>query len=369
MRVVVLEEGELVLLEGELKPEPSKNEILISVRKCAAYVPPVKSLSLFQPKKHQYPVGHDICGIVEQVGADVQRFKIGDYVVAMLPLDSSCSGLAEYALVNSACAVVKPSDVSPADCVVFQRAGIQAYTALHYQMRATKGDVILITRGAHGARTAILNLAQHWGFRVLVTAYSQEEFRALQQHVNETQIIDISAGTSITAACTELTGGLGVDGFIDAGDISDAAGAAGDGPTKHEVLSCLGVGGKWVTMVPNLQLDPPDAQLLYWKGCSVCFLNEHAWTLSGSQQGRFLHMLTDLMAKIERKVIQPIQTHEQTIGSVKLINTVPSIGSATVISLQGADPPATAQSYNGGYGGGGGYTSTSYHAGSGYGMG
>eukprot|EP00041_Stephanoeca_diplocostata_P031072 m.958332 g.958332 ORF g.958332 m.958332 type:complete len:84 (-) comp23879_c0_seq23:214-465(-) len=36
---------------------------------------------------------------------------------------------------------------------------------------------------------------------------------------------------------------------------------------------------------------------------------------------------------------------------------------------QGADPPATAQSYNGGYGGGGGYTSTSYHAGSGYGMG
>ena len=52
---------------------------------------------------------------------------------------------------------------------LLQRAGIQAYTALHYQMRATKGDVILITRGAHGARTAFLNLAHHWGFRVLVT--------------------------------------------------------------------------------------------------------------------------------------------------------------------------------------------------------
>lgn len=77
MRVVVLEEGELMLLEGELKPEPSKNEILISVHKCAAYVPPVKSMALFQSKKHQYPVGHDICGVVEQVGADVQRFKIG----------------------------------------------------------------------------------------------------------------------------------------------------------------------------------------------------------------------------------------------------------------------------------------------------
>lgn len=51
-------------------------------------------------------------------------------------------------------------------------------------------------------------------------------------------------------------------------------------------------------MVPNLQLDPPDAQLLYWKGCSVCFLNEHAWALSGSQQGRFLHMLTDLMSQV-----------------------------------------------------------------------
>ena len=30
-------------------------------------------------------------------------------------------------------------------------------------------------------------------------------------------------------------------------------------------------------MVSDLQLDPPDSQLLYWKGGSICFLNEFVW--------------------------------------------------------------------------------------------
>jgi NADPH-dependent curcumin reductase CurA len=72
------------------------------------------------------------------------------------------------------------------------RPGVQAYTALHYQLRIAKGDTVLVTRGCFEGRQAIIQLASHWGGRVFVTAYSREEVGALLEVVDEFQIIDLS---------------------------------------------------------------------------------------------------------------------------------------------------------------------------------
>ena len=70
-------------------------------------------------------------------------------------------------------------------------------------------------------------------------------------------------------------------------------------PTKHQLISCLASRGHWVTTQPNLQLDPPDSQQLLMKGASLHFLFEPVWLLSGAHQGDFLHMLKNVLARLE----------------------------------------------------------------------
>ena len=70
-------------------------------------------------------------------------------------------------------------------------------------------------------------------------------------------------------------------------------------PTKHQLISCLAARGHWVTTQPCLQLDPPDSQQLMLKGASLHFLFEPAWLLSGAHQGDFLHMLKNVLNRLE----------------------------------------------------------------------
>ena len=64
------------------------------------------------------------------------------------------------------------------------------------------------------------------------------------------------------------------------------------------------------------QLDPPHSDLLYMKGGSVCFLNEHTWLLSSGQQGRYMHMLSDLVEKVNTKKINPSIHHTVELANV-----------------------------------------------------
>jgi hypothetical protein len=52
-----------------------------------------------------------------------------------------------YVLVDSCWCSRIPAECSHAECAAVMRPGLQAYTALHYQLRIAKGDTILITRG------------------------------------------------------------------------------------------------------------------------------------------------------------------------------------------------------------------------------
>ena len=75
-------------------------------------------------------------------------------------------------------------------------------------------------------------------------------------------------------------------------------------PTKHQLISCLAAHGCWITTQPDLQLDPPDSQLLFLKGASVHFLFVSVWLLSGDEQGTVLDMLTDIVKKAESRQLR-----------------------------------------------------------------
>ena len=71
-------------------------------------------------------------------------------------------------------------------------------------------------------------------------------------------------------------------------------------------MALLAVHGKWITANSNIQLDPPDCQRLWLKGASVAFLFEQSWILSGSQQGRYAHVLTALMDRLASGEVIPM---------------------------------------------------------------
>nr|XP_006811488.1 PREDICTED: quinone oxidoreductase-like protein 1-like [Saccoglossus kowalevskii] len=134
-----------------------------------------------------------------------------------------------------------------------------------------------------------------------------------------THVIDLIGGkkNALLNSCLEETGGLGVDVIIDNGvsmhmyEDENITGSPAKSkkdkhlPSKHEIIMSLGVGGRWITSQNNLQLDPPDSQLLYFKGASVSFLFDSFWTLSSGQQGRYQHILKDIINKVANGTLRP----------------------------------------------------------------
>ena len=75
--------------------------------------------------------------------------------------------------------------------------------------------------------------------------------------------------------------------------------------TQNDLIRCLAVHGRWVTSYPNLQMDAGDSRLLMFKGATLSFLFEQSWILSGTQHGRYLHVMTDLVDKLANGEIRP----------------------------------------------------------------
>lgn len=272
--------------------------------------------------KKEHPFGREISGIVTNVGSAVTRVSIGDEVAGLLPLDSAAAGCANFCVLSQYDVARKPEKVDHIDVAGCIGDVVKAYTALYYQARVCGGETILIFNGASASGVMAIQLAHIWGAKVLATASSEEEviyLQSLQPPI--ANVIDLrKTKKSLVDICMDETGGLGVDCVIDNGVLrqdndvkiqGSGIGLAGQNsvPSKHDVISCLGVAGRWITSHQDLQLDPPDSQMLYLKGAAISFLFEHSWTLSRGQQGRFLHILQDLMDKLSNSVIRPVIHH------------------------------------------------------------
>uniref|UniRef100_A0A3Q0SB89 Crystallin, zeta (quinone reductase)-like 1 n=1 Tax=Amphilophus citrinellus TaxID=61819 RepID=A0A3Q0SB89_AMPCI len=232
----------------------------------------------------------------------------------ILPLDSPCSGLCEVIDMDEHYLVQKPEKLSSACVAGALRDGLCAYTALHTHARMAAGHTLLVMDGASSFGLMCIQLACYHGVKVLTTSHSPQKHAFLEQlRPSVARVIPVYNDSSdLLSAVMEETGGLGVDVVVDSGvRLHDGEEEEGDPEEKkllahkHDIISVLGVGGHWVTSHQNLQLDPPDCRLLHLKSACVSFLNPEVWTASSSQQGRYLHILKDIVEKISAGVLRP----------------------------------------------------------------
>nr|XP_020462308.1 quinone oxidoreductase-like protein 1 isoform X1 [Monopterus albus] len=310
-------EPKFVIQEASLPDVIGTHQVRIQVKACGLSPLDLKLLSDVGIQRDLIPVGREVTGFVMQVGPKVSSFHPEDQVVGILPLDSPFSGLCDVIDVDEHYLVQKPEKLSSVCAVGALRDGLCAYTALHTHARMAAGHTLLVMDGASPFGLMCIQLACYHGVKVLTTSHSPQKHTFLQQlrpsiDVQDplvARVIPVDNGSSdLLPVVMEETGGLGVDIVIDSGvrlQEEEESEEAKLLPHKHDIISVLGVGGHWVTSHQDLQLDPPDCRLLFLKSASVSFLNPEVWTASSAQQGRYLHILKDVVEKMSAGVLRP----------------------------------------------------------------
>jgi NADPH2:quinone reductase len=181
MRAVAISEpgGPDVLKRVELPvPVPGHGQIVIRVAYAGVNRPDaLQRAGAYAPPANASPLpGLEASGVVVEVGPGVARWKIGDWVCALLP----GGGYAEYVATNAAHALPVPTgmDLKSAACLpetcftvwsnVVMRGGLQA------------GERFLVHGGSSGIGTTAIQIARALGARVFVTAGSDEKCLACE---------------------------------------------------------------------------------------------------------------------------------------------------------------------------------------------
>ncbi|XP_026865952.2 quinone oxidoreductase-like protein 1 isoform X1 [Electrophorus electricus] len=311
-----------IIQETNVPTSIGDHQVKVQVKGCALSPVSIKVIvrslcSDLKLQREHIPVGREIAGIVLQVGPKVSFFQADDEVVGILPLDAEVSGLCDVVLMDEYSLVQKPEKVSWFEAAAAIKDGLRAYTALHTLARMAVGHTLLVLDGASPFGMLAIQLAHYHGVKVLATATSPEDQAFLEQlrpsvGVLESLVVRVigvwDSKVDLVDSCLEETGGLGVDIVIDAGVRlnEEEPEVKKHLPHKHDIITLLGVGSHWVTTEDNLQLDPPDSHVLFLKAASVSFLNEEVWELSRSRQGRYLHIMKDVVEKLSTGTFRPL---------------------------------------------------------------
>jgi NADPH:quinone reductase-like Zn-dependent oxidoreductase len=181
MKAVVYERygpPEVLQLREVEKPAPKDNEVLIKTyattvtsgdwRVRSLNVPAGFGLIMrlvFGVTRPKQPIlGTELAGVVESVGKDVKKYKVGDQVFAFSDAAMGCH--AEYKCMREDGAMaLKPANLTYEEAAALSFGGT---TALDFfrRGRLQSGEKVLVNGASGGVGTAAVQLAKHFGAEV-----------------------------------------------------------------------------------------------------------------------------------------------------------------------------------------------------------
>jgi succinate semialdehyde reductase (NADPH) len=260
MKAAVLSQiGGALVVEEVPRPRPRAGEALVKVTACG-----VCHTDLHVVKGEvKFPLpavlGHEVSGVVEEVGQGVTGARPGDRVVAsfIMPCghcahcvrgrDDLCetffamnrlkgtlydgesrlqradgsplamysmAGLAEYCVVPASDLFPAPANVPLPDASILGCAVMTAYGAVKNQAQVAPGETVAVV-GAGGVGSNVIQLARVFGASDVIAVDVREDKLEAARRLGATQTVNASAGSPVDQVMA-LTGGRGVDAAIEA---------------------------------------------------------------------------------------------------------------------------------------------------------
>ena len=176
MRAVEVQDDQSLKIVDWPKPEPTGSEVLVKIHAFG-----VNRGDLVQ-RSGRYPsppgasplMGLEACGVVEAVGPDADRWKVGDKVCALLP----GGGYAEYAVADAGCCLPLPEGCDFEQGAALTETMMTVWTNVFDVCALKPGENFLIHGGTSGIGVSAIQMAKQWGCKVLTTVGSPEKVAA-----------------------------------------------------------------------------------------------------------------------------------------------------------------------------------------------
>lgn len=153
-------------------PVVKETDILVQVHSAGVNLLDSKirngEFKMILPYKMPFTLGHDVSGVVTEVGSAVSKFKVGDEVYARAA-DYRIGAFAEFIAVNENDAASKPKKLSMEEAASIPLVGLTAWQALIERANLKKGQKVFIQAGSGGVGTFAIQLAKHLGATVATT--------------------------------------------------------------------------------------------------------------------------------------------------------------------------------------------------------
>jgi putative PIG3 family NAD(P)H quinone oxidoreductase len=170
--IIISENKELIWADSE-KPEISDNEVLIKIKATAVNRADVVQKNGFYPPPlgASEILGLECSGIIEAIGKNVKKRKVGEQVCALL----AGGGYAQYASCPEEQAIPTPEGISLTNSASLPEVFATCWLNLFHEANMQENDIVLLHAGASGIGTAAIQLCNLFNCKSFVTASTHEK--------------------------------------------------------------------------------------------------------------------------------------------------------------------------------------------------
>lgn len=166
-------EPEVLQVTDEPTPDIAADEVLVSVHAAG-----VNRADLLQRRGFYDPPpgateipGLEVSGTIEELGADVTGWSVGDRVAALL----SGGGYAEYVPVPAGQLLPVPAGFDLTEAAALPEVLSTVWSNIVGRGQVQAGEWLLVHGGGSGIGTAAIQIARHLGVKIVVTVGSEKK--------------------------------------------------------------------------------------------------------------------------------------------------------------------------------------------------
>lgn len=290
-------------------PTPGPREVRVAVRACGVCRHDLLTRAgAFPDVALPVVLGHQICGVVDEVGADVEGVRPGDRVLSMVyetcgecracrsgqetrcrkrPVfigEDTDGGYAEYVVADEGAWVRLPDAVGDVEGAVITCTLGTSFHAIVSRGEARPGETAVVTGASGGVGLHALQILRAFGVRSIAVTSSAEKEQLLRD-AGADEVVVADADGRYAPQVKEVTGGDGVDLGLEI--------VGGRGVT--ETIHCLRFGGRAV-LVGNVEGKPAQIKPAHFILKEISLIGTKAITRLEME---------DLLSLIGRGVLTP----------------------------------------------------------------